>query len=80
MEPCDTETVSHLGSREGWNADLQTFECGCARGGFRTLGRSKRAKLLKEWSLQGWSTEFHNRGEHSWWDRTRETVVKDWED
>lgn len=56
----------------------ETFACHCIRGGFSKLGRSKRAKLIKEWALQGWSTEYHNHGEHSWWDRTRETVVQDW--
>lgn len=79
MEPCDPETISHLGSRQGWDASTQTFDCMCLRGGFSNLGRSKRAKLIKEWTLQGWSTEYHNHGEHSWWDRTRETVVQDWE-
>lgn len=78
MEPCDTETVSHLGSRAGWDETSQTFECACVRGGFRTLGRSKRAKLIKEWSLQGWDTHYVNLGEHSYWERTRETIVQDW--
>ena len=78
MDPCDTETVSHLGSRADWDENSQTFECGCVHGGFRTLGRSKRAKLIKEWSLQGWDTHYVNMGEHSYWERTRETVVQDW--
>lgn len=78
MDPCDQETVSHLGSRQGWDAQTQTFECMCVRGGFSKLGRSKRAKLIKEWALDGWKTEYVNHGEHSWWERTRETVVKDW--
>ena len=78
MEPCNNETVSHLGSRAGWDEASQTFECACVRGGFRTLGRSKRAKLIKEWALQGWNTHYVNMGGHSYWERTRETVAQDW--
>jgi hypothetical protein len=80
MSPCDVETVSHLGSRQGWDADTQTFECMCVRGGFRTLGRSKRAKLIKEWAADGWETHYVKIGVHSYWERTRETVVQDWEE
>jgi hypothetical protein len=76
--PCNEETVSHIGSRQGWEADTQTFECHCIRGGFRLLGRSKRAKLIKEWAKDGWVTVYNNHGEHSYWSRTRETVIQDW--
>jgi hypothetical protein len=78
MEPCDTETISHLGSRAGWDASTGTFECSCVRGGFSKMGRSKRAKLIKEWAAAGWDAHYVNLGEHSYWERTRETVVQDW--
>lgn len=55
------------------------FDCHCSASGFRKLGRSKRAKLIKEWEADGWKTEYVNHGEDSYWHRTRETVVHDWE-
>ena len=75
-EPYRTNDRLHL---DDYNESDETFACHCIRGGFRTLGRSKRAKLIKEWAKQGWSTQYHNYGEHSYWDRTRETVIQDWE-
>jgi hypothetical protein len=75
-EPYKTNESIHL---DGYDETDETFACHCIRGGFRTLGRSKRAKLIKEWTSLGWDTHYVNLGEHSYWERTRETVVKDWE-
>jgi hypothetical protein len=72
----DTELIARL---EGYDALTGLFTCHCIRGGFRTLGRSKRAKVIKEWAAQGWDTHYCNYGEHSFWERTRETIVRDWE-
>jgi len=73
----DSELIARL---EGYDTQTRLFTCHCIRGGFRTLGRSKRAKLIKEWALQGWDTHYCNYGEHSFWERTRETVVQDWDE
>lgn len=62
-----------------YDSETETFECYCHWGSFRRLCRSKRAKVIKEWKQQGWEVTFHNHGEHSYWERTRETIVKDWE-
>ena len=75
-EPYRVNDSLHL---DDYSADTETFSCHCIRGGFRTLGRSKRAKLIKEWAAQGWDTHYCNYGEHSFWERTRETIVRDWE-
>ena len=72
----DAELIARL---EGYDALTGLFTCHCIRGGFRTLGRSKRAKIIREWAKQGWVTEYRNYGEHSFWERTRETIVRDWE-
>ena len=56
----------------------ETFECQCQRGGFRTLGRSKRAKVIKEWAADGWETHYIPYA-GGLWERTRETIVQDWE-
>ena len=71
----DSELLARL---KGYDQQTNLFACLCIRGGFRLLGRSKRAKLIKEWTLQGWDTHYCNYGEHSFWERTRETIVKDW--
>lgn len=45
----------------------------------RAMGRSKRAKLFKEWAKQRWQTEYIPYG-GGFWQRTRETVVQDWQE
>lgn len=76
VDPYRANDSIHLND---YDASTETFECYCTRGGFRTLGRSERAKLIEEWAREGWETRYVNLGEHSYWERTRETVVKDWE-
>jgi hypothetical protein len=53
------------------------FDCHCRYGGFRNLGRSKRAKLIKEWAKDGWETHYIPYA-GGYWERTREIVVRDW--
>lgn len=44
----------------------------------RAMGRSKRAKLIKQWELEGWSTRYVPYA-GGFWERQRETIVRDWE-
>ena len=73
----DSELIGRL---EDYSAETGLFTCHCIRGGFSKLGRTRRAKVIKEWAKEGWVTEYRNYGVHGFWERTRETVVKDWED
>ena len=75
VDPYRANDSIHL---NGYSAETETFECHCVRGGFRTLGRSKRAKLIKEWARDGWSTQYVPYA-GGFWERTRETVVQDWQ-
>jgi hypothetical protein len=71
-EPCEAIRLN------GYDDQTETFECHCIRGNFRTLGRSKRAKLIKEWAKDGWDTHYIPYA-YGTWKRTRETIVQDWE-
>jgi hypothetical protein len=75
VDPYRANDSIHL---NGYSEETETFECHCIRGGFRTLGRSKRAKLIKEWARDGWSTRYVPYA-GGFWERTRETVVQDWQ-
>jgi hypothetical protein len=76
VEPYRINESLHL---NGYDAETETFECHCIRGGFRKLGRSKRAKLIKEWAKDGWETRYVPYA-GGFWERTRETVVQDWDE
>ena len=66
-----------LASLTGWNVKTCDFTCHCTRGGFARLGRSKRAKLIKEWEQDGWRTYYHTSV--GYWERERTVLVQDWE-
>jgi len=42
------------------------------------MGRSKRAKLFKQWESEGWSVRYVPY-EGGYWERQRETIVHDWQ-
>lgn len=80
MQPCDAQTLDSLRQRDGWDEIGQTFDCTCTRGGFRLLGRTRRAKLIREWRKDGWETHYNNYGVHGYWERVRDTILHDWAD
>ena len=74
-EPYKVSDKLHL---DNYNASDETFDCHCHYGMFRRLGRSKRAKLIKQWAIDGWVTRYLPYA-GGYWIRTRETIVHDWQ-
>lgn len=68
-------TVTELASIRHDNPD--TFRCHCHSDALGRMGRSKRARLFKSWESQGWTVTYQ-RFAGGYWERTRETVVRDW--
>lgn len=64
---------------EQYDEKAATYRCPCHPAGFRSLGRTKRAKLVKAWEADGWKVSYAGVGANGYWHRTRETVVHDWE-
>lgn len=54
------------------------FRCHCHYGALDRLGRTKRAHLFKQMAADGWHVEYIRYG-GGYWERTRETVVHEWE-
>jgi hypothetical protein len=54
------------------------FRCHCAQYGAMTrMGRTKRAKLIKQMRADGWQVEYRPYA-GGYWERRRETIVHDW--
>ena len=55
------------------------FRCHCHYGAVSRMGRTERGQLFKKMRADGWVIEFVRYG-GGYWERSRETVVKDWEE
>jgi hypothetical protein len=42
------------------------------------VSKREREALTAEWAKEGWKVEFVGKGNQGYWERYRETVIKDW--
>ena len=65
-------------TRNATENSAETFRCTCHYGAFRRLGRSKRAKLIKEMKSNGWTVTYVPYA-GGFWTRRKETVIHEWQ-
>lgn len=76
--PVDRYRATEALPLDQYDGETETFDCACRYGHFRAMGRSKRARLIKEWERDGWTVRYIPYA-GGFWERSREIVVRDWE-